>query len=430
MTPIGWTLAEKIASSHAGGIPVAAGDVVPVQPDLISVDELQADRLLDALENSGGTWPRGGELLRVIPGRFAATSSPGRASVYRRLQEFFERQEWTGLTPLGRGGSLPVGTIDGGHAIPGNLVLGRDGHLTDAGAVGCLGLKVSEDDLSRVLAGHSVDLKVPASIRVRLVGTPGRWCTGTDVMLRLLNDLGRERLADRVLELHGPAVDRMDMIDRLAMASVAYEAGLRSALLGTDETTLAWLRARSARDLEHLLPDGDATYEERLELNLDGWEPMVALDSSPYGARPLSELPAIPVDQVVIGHRAGGRVEDLRMVARLLTEHPVHGNLRLLIVPGSQRIFQHCAEEGLLATLLRVGAVVTPPILELWESDQGGTLGEGEICLATTTENRLGWQGPASAKIHFASPAVAAATAVMGRIAHPDEVLRSRRESV
>ncbi|MFH0943938.1 MAG: aconitase family protein [Planctomycetota bacterium] len=429
MTPMGWTLAEKIVSSHAGGIPVAPGDAVFVHPDLVSLDERQAERLLDLLEESGETWPRGGELLRVIPGHFAATSDPGRASVYRRLRQFFEQQEWTGLSPLGRGGSLAVGTIDGGYAIPGHLVLGSDGHLSDAGAVGCLGLPVSEGRLIRALAGQPIELKVPASIRVRLAGTPGRWCTGLDVMLRLLNELGKDRLLDRVVELHGPALDHMDMIDRLAMTSVGFEAGLRSVLLGTDETTLAWLRARTEKALAHLLPDGDAAYEERLELNLDGWEPMVALAPSPYGARPVSELPEIPVDQVVIGHRAGGRVEDLRLVARLLNEHPVHGNLRLLIVPGSQKIFQHCAEEGLVATLVRVGALVATPMMDLWESDQGGTLGEGEVCLTTTTENRTGWQGPASAKIHFSSPAVAAATAAMGRIAHPDEVLRSRRES-
>jgi len=427
---MGSTLIEKILAAHSGGQAVRPGDRADAQPDQIVLDERSAGRLLDRIEAAGAPAVARADRLRVIPGHFIPRIDPRQASIYGRLARFAKQHRLKGLMALGRGGSLPVEWMDAGGALPGGLVVGSDGHLTDAGAVACAGLPVPFDALVSALAGAPVSLEVPETIRVRLAGVPGRWCSGRDLMLRLLSELGPEVLSGRALELYGPALDRLDVVDRLAMSSLAFEAGARIALCATDETALAWLRARIAAPLEHLLPDGDAVYEQVLELDLDGQEPMIALSPSPFQVRRLSELPDLAVDQVVIGSRSGGRIEDLRMAARLLKEHTVSDNLRLLVIPGSHKAFQHAAEEGLVAILIRSGALVAAPTSGLFEAEAGGTLGENEVCVTTTTANPAGFQGPPSSKIHLVSPAVAAATAVIGRLAHPDEVLRSRRESV
>jgi 3-isopropylmalate/(R)-2-methylmalate dehydratase large subunit len=197
-----------------------------------------------------------------------------------------------------------------------------------------------------------------------------------------------------------------------------------------DESAFAWLRARTAGKLEGLLPDVDAVYEENSNISVDGLEPMVAPAGSPAGARRLGDLPEVPLDQVVIGSESGGRIEDLRLAARLLKEHNVHPDVRLVIIPGNQRAKLHAVEEGLVTTFLRSGAVVAAPSCGLWADDSSGTVGAGETCLSTCLAGGAGRQGPVGADAYLASPAVAAASAVMGRIAHPDEVLRSRREAV
>ena len=315
-----------------------------MRPDRIVLDELQAAALLDRIEQAGVASLDRVDLLHIIPGRFGPRSDPAQASIYGRLKSFASQHKLSGLVPLGRGGPLPVEWIDSGGARPGGLVVGSDGHLTDGGALACLGLPLPDEALMSALAGQAVPLEVPSTLRIRLVGTPGRWCCGRDMMLRLLSEFGPEALRGRALELYGPALDRLGVVDRLGLTSLAFEAGARIVLCGTDETMLAWLRARTAKPLEHLLADSDAAYEVVREIDLEGLEPMVALSPSPFGARRLSELREVSVDQVVIGSRSGGRIEDLRLAARLLKEHSVHENLRLLVIPGSQRAFQHAAE--------------------------------------------------------------------------------------
>ncbi|MBI4882093.1 MAG: hypothetical protein HY812_20890, partial [Planctomycetes bacterium] len=298
------------------------------------------------------------------------------------------------------------------------------------GAVACLGLDAQPAEIAAALQGGGARLAVPPSSRWRFAGAPGRWCSGTDLILHALAALGAEAARGSAVELCGPALERLFLVERLAMSVLAGHGGAAAAFCYPDEAALAWLRARSTRTLKPLLPDSGAAYRDARDIDVDDLEPMAAPARALCTGRRLSELPEIPLDQVVIGGGSGGRIEDLRLVARLLKEHGVHAGVRLLVIPGNQRAFQHAVDEGCAASLLRCGALVAAPTCGLWDDPQLTTLGGAERCLATSVAGCPAASLAPQAEVYVASPAVAAASAVLGRIAHPDEVLRSRREAV
>ncbi len=418
------TLVEKIIAAHSGRDAVRPGEEIAFACDAVVFSEREADAVLDRLEERGGVIA--GVRVAVLPDRFVAVEDPSRLAVYRRLAEFGDRPDVELVVPIGRSGLSSVELVDRGFATPGGTLAGCDPSLVACGALASLAVLRDPVGLADALADGSVTRPVPASRRIRIQGETGRWCMGVDVMLHLLRMTEEGEDRDAALELSGVPIERLDVVDRLAFVATGIGLGAAAVFCLPDDRTLAWLRARTDRDVRALLPDRDAEYAAARDLDVKGLEPMVAPLDRPRAGRRISEMPDVPLDQVVLGGRVGGRVEELRVAARLLKEHPVHHNVRLVVMPATQRAFLHAVDEGLIGTFIRCGAVVAAPTSGIWGGEDRTTAGPGEHVL-TTDPTPVPATG---AEVYVASAAVAAASAALGRIAHPDEVLRSRREAV
>ncbi|MFG0320385.1 MAG: aconitase family protein, partial [Planctomycetota bacterium JB042] len=365
--------------------------------------------------------------VTVFTERLVRSSTAEAAGVHARLRAAAERSASIHVEGAGRSGVAPVEAVDRGLVLPGGLVAGPDRRLLAGGGLGAFVEALDPEACARVIAEGVATVVVPESVRVVVVGDPGRWVSGFDVAARVLTSLDPALVRGRVLELSGPVVDRMDAVERLAFAQCAAYVDVRAILVACDERALQFLRARAVRPPPPVLSDRDAAFAAAEKVDVTGLEPMVFPADRIEEATALSELPEVAVDQVVLGGHAGGRVEDLRIAARLLKEHPVDAGVRAVCVPATPRAYVHATEEGWLSSLVRAGVVVAAPTSGFAGGEEGTTLGPGERGLATAG---VGESIPVDAELRLASPAVCAASAVMGRIAHPDEVMRAKREAV
>lgn len=427
---MGLTLVEKLLAAHAGLDAVRPGDELLVRFDALVLDERSGDA---ALREVGSVAPApdadasGAVRVAVFTERLVRSPTAEGAGVHARIREAQQRWPSIEVADAGRSGVAPVEAVDRGLVLPGTVVAGPDRRHLAGGGLGALVEVLGEGACARLIVEGVATVVVPETVRVVVTGTPGRWVSGIDVAAWVLKTLDPDVTRGRILEVSGPVIDRMDAVDRLAFAQCAAYVDARGILMACDERALQFLRARSVATPSPVLPDRDAEASAQFTVDVDGIEPMVFPADRLEDACPLSELQEIPVDQVVIGGHAGGRVEDLRVAAQLLKEHPVRAGVRLICVPATQRAFVHATEEGWLAALVRAGAVVAAPTSGFAGGHDGTTLGPGECGLVTAG---VGESIPRDADLRLASPAVCAASAVMGRIAHPDEVMRAKREAV
>jgi 3-isopropylmalate/(R)-2-methylmalate dehydratase large subunit len=424
------TLVEKILAAHAGRgdkDPLRPGETARVRVDAVLLRERD---LFDALPSAReGVFDP--ERVLVVDDRFTPEPAAARRDGVRAAVKAFAREHrLRHLVGPGRGGALRVDAADRGFVTPGALVATPEPCAAAFGVLGCVALAPPPAGLGALLAAGALETSVPETLRLTFTGAPGRWVAGKDLGLLALARLGRARLNGRSVEAAGRALEDLDVHDRLAFAAMLAAAGAVAVFAPQDEKALAWVRARAGGEVEPVLADSGASVADASTLDVAGSEPMVALPHDPCNAVPLSDVAELKIERVVLGGATGGRIEDLRLAVRLLREFNVHDDVDLVVVPGSQRIFQHASEEGLLAALVRSGAVIAPPSSSLWDGPQLGIVGPRERCLVTTEGNERGRQGLDDAEIVLAGPAVAAATAVFGRVAHPDELLRRQREAV
>ncbi len=409
------TLAEKILAKAAGKDAVLPGDALDVRVDLFALG-VGSVRSLPVAPAA----PAAPERIAMLLDRHA----PGdRKDAIARARELAAAHRLRAFVPPAEGGVLGVELLDRGLALPGAFVVGDDAALVAAGAVGALAFVLDDSNLSRALESGSIRTSVPRTLRVQIDGALGRWASGTDVGHKLRAQIPRELAAGAVIELSGPAIDRLEVVERLAAIAALQDLGARSILLVPDERALTWLRTRSAELIRTALPDAGARTDS-LQVELDGLVPLVRPPGADEAARPVTALVETPIRCVRCGPGVGGRVEDLRLLARLLKDHAIHRDSELVVVPASRRHFLHAAEEGALATLLRAGALVASPVDDGAARFPEHDLMDGEFGFATTRPS-----GP-SGRMFTGSVAVAAATASFGRLAHPDELLRQQREAV
>lgn len=416
---MGLTLVEKILAAHREGSPPQAGDAWRGPFDVALLDEADAAAVHAHVAHAGGRLAQP-ERVVVIEDRIIMAGAARR---------FVKDHAIRHHVLLGRGGIAVHDFVDRGFAVPGRVVIGCRPELRGLGAVGCLPVVLDHAGLAQALLTGEVEWRVAPTARITVIGAMGRWAGGRDLMLKILARLGRDALSGRVIEMTGEPIARMEMGDRLEVAALASQLGAITCLLPSDESALTWLRARSVAEVKPQRPDATAMPEQDIELDVGSLEPMVVLPGESFEVRRIPELPEVPLDLVVIGGAAGGRIEQLRAAARLLKEHPLAPGVRLLVIPATQRCLLHAIAEGLVSIFVRAGAVFLPACSGVWEADLP-LVGVGERCLATSLVNHPGAHGPVGAEVYLASAVVAAASAVMGRIAHPDEVLRSRREAV
>ncbi len=310
-----------------------------------------------------------------------------------------------------------------GLVVPGDVVVGADSHTCTYGALGAFATGMGSTDIAVAMATGRIWMRVPETIQIRFFGELPPWVEGKDLILYTIGRIGVSGARYKALELVGPTVDALSMAGRFTMANMAIEAGGKAGLFGVDDKTRAYVDGRALRPYRSFEADPDATYAATVEIDVSQLESQVAFPHSPENTRPVSQVGTVPIDQVVIGSCTNGRLEDLRVAARVLKGRSAHPGVRCIVIPGSQQVYLDALREGLLETFIEAGAAVSTPTCGPCLGGHMGVLAAGERAVSTTNRNFRGRMGDPNSEVYLASPAVAAASAVAGRIAGPEEVL-------
>ena len=417
---MGMTLAQKVLARTSGRREVAVGEVVMAEPDVFELIDLVMPHYIETLRSHGVERFRYPERCIVFFDHEVPAHNERSAMLKKKLHAQLADLGITTIYSEGRHGISHQAIVEKGHVLPGMLVVGPDTHLTTLGCVGAIAPPVNYEAVQALATGE-IWLKVPETLRIVLHGERRPGVMSRDVAQHIIAILGRDRCDYRVLQYTGPAVAAMDMDARMTLCNVAVDIGAKSGVVEPDATTEAYLRPRARRDFEMVRSDPDAEYAETVEIDLGDLEPMIAAPPSPDNVMAISRVAGIKVDQVYIGSCAGGRMEDLRAAAEMVRGRSVHPDVRMIVIPTSQEIFAAASREGLIATFLEAGAVVTAPSCGPCYGNLA-PLVEGEVCVGTGTTNMPGRMGSAKASIYLANATTAAAAAIAGEIVDPRDV--------
>jgi len=414
------TLSEKILAAHAGLEETHAGQFVEVAVDVVLSNDITAPLAILEMARLGVERVFDPEKVVIVPDHFAPNRDIRAAEQCQAVREFARAQALPHYFEVGRMGIEHVLLPEQGLVLPGDLVVGADSHTCTYGALGAFATGMGSTDVAVAMATGRTWLRVPETIRCVYIGELRPWVGGKDLILHTIGLLGVDGARYKALEFAGPAIDALSMDGRLTMANMAIEAGAKAGLVAVDDTTLAYVRGRAQRPYQVHAPDPGATYASVLEIDASRLEPQVAFPHLPDNVRPVGQAGDVPIDQVVIGSCTNGRLEDLRLAAGILRGRRVHPGVRCIVIPGSQQVYLDALNEGLLAAFVEAGAAVSTPTCGPCLGGHMGVLAAGERAVSTTNRNFRGRMGHPDSEVYLAGPAVAAASAIAGRIAAPD----------
>lgn len=420
---MGMTLTEKIIAAHAGFTSVEPGQLVRASVDLALGNDITSPIAIQEIYSAGFREVFDREKIALVPDHFTPNKDIQSAAQVKMMREFARKFEITNFFDVGEMGIEHVLLPDKGLVVPGDLVIGADSHTCTYGALCAFSTGVGSTDLAAAMVSGEVWLKVPESIKFILRGKPGRWVEGKDLILYIIGDIGVDGALYRSMEYHGDGLAQLSMAWRFTMANMAIEAGAKNGIFPFDELTGDYSKRHAARQYKVVEADPDARYVEVREYDLSLIEPQVAFPHLPENTRPISEVGEVKVDQVVIGSCTNGRIEDLRSAAEVIRGRKAHRDLRLIVIPATQDIYLQALEEGLVEIFVKAGGAVSTPTCGPCLGGHMGVLAEGERAIATTNRNFVGRMGHPGSEVYLSNPAVAAASAVAGIIASPDDVL-------
>ncbi len=421
---MGMTITEKILAAHSDRQELSPGEFISARVDLALANDVTGPIAIREFRRMRASRVFDPSKVALVPDHFVPNKDIASAEQVRMLRGFAREQRIPHFFEVGRMGIEHALLPEAGLTLPGDLIVGADSHTCTYGAMGAFSTGVGSTDLAAAMALGEVWLRVPESIRFIYSGKLRPWVGGKDLILYTLGRTGVDGAHYKAMEFSGDAIEALSMDDRFTIANMAIEAGAKNGIMEPDEKTLEYARevSNGQRCYTAFTSDPDARYSATYEFDVGSIGPQVALPHSPANSKPVEELEKTPIDQVVIGSCTNGRYEDLRVSASLLKGRRVHPTVRLIVIPATQAIYLKALEQGLLATFIRAGAAVSTPTCGPCLGGHMGILGEGETALATTNRNFLGRMGHRSSKVYLSGPAVAAASAILGRIAHPEEV--------
>ncbi len=419
---MGMTITEKILAEHAGRRYVEPGEIINCRVDLALGNDITAPLAIKAFEEVGAEEVFDPERLVLVPDHFAPNKDIPSAEQCKVLREFARKHRIRHYYEVGRMGIEHALLPELGLVKPGDLVIGADSHTCTYGALGAFSTGVGSTDLAACMVTGEIWLRVPESMKLIYHGELPRWIGGKDLILYTIGQIGVDGARYRAMEFEGEAIRSLSMDGRFTMANMAIEAGAKNGIFVPDEATFHYLEERGVKEWRAFESDPDAHYVEVREFDVSGLEPQVACPPSPANVRPVGELDDVEIDQVVIGSCTNGRIEDLRVAAQVLKGKKVAPYVRLIVIPATQGVYLQAMREGLIETFVEAGAAVSTPTCGPCLGGHMGVLAEGERALATTNRNFVGRMGHPKSEVYLAGPAVAAATAVTGRITHPEEV--------
>lgn len=416
------TLAEKILAAHSGNNKVSPGEFINVKTDLVLSNDITAPIAIKEFNRLDVSKVFDPQKIVMVPDHFCPNKDIQSAEQAKMIREFAHKHNLI-YFEVGEMGIEHVILPEKGLVLPGEVVAGADSHTCTYGALGAFATGMGSTDIAVAMATGEIWMKVPPTIKFVFHGKPGKWVGGKDLILYTIGMIGVDGALYSAMEFAGEAIAALSMDGRFTMANMAIEAGGKAGIFCVDNKTRAYLKGRTTRKYTEYKPDSDANYASVIEYDAAEIEPQVAFPHIPSNTRPLSKVGNIPIDQVIIGSCTNGRLDDLRLAARILKGRKVNPNLRCIVIPGSQKVYLDAMKLGLIETFIKAGAAVSTPTCGPCLGGYMGVLAAGERCVSTTNRNFAGRMGHIKSEIYLANPAVAAASAISGRIASPEEVV-------
>lgn len=419
------TMTQKILAAHAGLDSVEPGQLIEANLDLVLGNDITSPVAIKEFQKMGASRVFDKSRVALVPDHFTPNKDIKAAEQCKALREFARNMEVENYFEVGEMGIEHCLLPEKGLVVPGDLVIGADSHTCTYGALGAFSTGVGSTDMAAGMATGRCWFKVPSAIKFVLKGKPNGWVCGKDIILHIIGMIGVDGALYKSMEFVGEGLQHISMDGRFTMANMAIEAGAKNGIFMVDQKTIDYVQAHSSKPWAVYKPDEDAAYDEVYEIDLSKIRPTVAFPHLPDNTRTIDEVGEVAIDQVIIGSCTNGRMEDLRTAAKILKGRKVKKGVRVIVFPGTQKIYLDALKEGIIEQLIEAGAVVSTPTCGPCLGGHMGILAKGERAVATTNRNFVGRMGHTGSEVYLASPAVAAASAVTGRITDPDTLLKA-----
>ncbi|TRZ92065.1 3-isopropylmalate dehydratase large subunit [bacterium] len=419
---MGMTITEKILCHHTDLKEIHPGMLINARVDIALGNDITAPIAIAEFRKAGGVKVFDRHKVVLIPDHFTPNKDIDSAQQCKFMREFAREQELTHYYDVGEVGIEHALLPEQGIVLPGDLVIGADSHTCTYGALGAFAAGVGSTDLAAAMMTGEVWFKVPETIKIVFSGKTKKWVSGKDLILHIIGLIGVDGALYKAMEFTGETVGQLGMADRLTIANMVIEAGAKNGIFIPDDITKAYVEVRAKRPYSFYNSDSDAQYANVIDIDVSKIEPQVAFPHIPSNVRGISQVGNVKIDQVVIGSCTNGRIEDLRVAAGILKKKKAAPYVRLIIVPATQEIYKQAIKEGLIEIFIDAHAAVSTPTCGACLGGHMGVLADGEKAVSTTNRNFVGRMGHTGSEVYLASPAIAAASAVLGRIASPEEL--------
>lgn len=420
---MGMTMTQKILAAHAGLDSVSAGQLIEADLDLVLGNDITSPVAIHEIEKMKVDGVFDKDKIAFVMDHFVPNKDIKSAQHCKCVREFACKNEITNYFDVGKMGIEHALLPEQGLTVAGDVIIGADSHTCTYGALGAFSTGVGSTDMAAGMATGKAWFKVPSAIKFNIVGKPAKWISGKDVILHIIGMIGVDGALYKSMEFVGEGIRYLTMDDRFTIANMAIEAGGKNGIFPVDELTREYMKEHSKRSFVEYEADEDAVYDEEYTIDLSTLKSTVSFPHLPDNTRTIDEVGDVKIDQVVIGSCTNGRMDDLRIAASILEGKKVADGLRVIVIPATQKIYLQAMEEGLLKTFIEAGAIVSTPTCGPCLGGYMGVMAEGERCVSTTNRNFVGRMGHVDSEVYLASPAVAAASAITGKISGPDEVM-------
>lgn len=419
---MGMTITEKILADHCGKKEVSPGELIMANVDLVLANDVTAPIAIKEFEKIGAKEVFDKTKIALVPDHFTPNKDINSAEQVKLVREFAKKYGIVNYFEIGEMGIEHALLPEKGLVVPGNLVIGADSHTCTYGALGAFATGVGSTDVAACFLTGQAWFKVPESIKFIVYGKRKSFVYGKDIILYIIGKIGVDGALYKAMEFEGEGIAELSMDSRFSITNMAIEAGGKSGIIAPDKKTIEYVKGRAKKQWKVYHSDRDAKYSEVYEINLADIEPQVAFPHLPENTKPVSQSTDVKIDQVVIGSCTNGRMEDMRIAAKILKGKKVAPYVRLIIIPATQEIYKNCVSEGLVDIFIDAGAAVSTPTCGPCLGGHMGILAKGEKAIATTNRNFVGRMGHPESEVYLSNPAVAAASAVLGRIGSPEEL--------
>lgn len=420
---MGMTMTQKILAAHAGLASVEAGQLIEADLDLVLGNDITSPVAIKEMDKMKVEGVFDKDKIALVPDHFVPNKDIKSAEHCKCVREFAYRNQITNYFEVGQMGIEHALLPEKGLTVAGDVIIGADSHTCTYGALGAFSTGVGSTDMAAGMATGKAWFKVPGAIKFELTGKFAPWVSGKDLILHIIGMIGVDGALYKSMEFVGDGVANMTMDDRFTVANMAIEAGGKNGIFPVDDLAIAYMKEHSKKPYTIYEADADAVYDEVYKIDLGSIRPTIAFPHLPENTKTIDEITEpVVIDQVVIGSCTNGRIDDLRVAAKILNGKKVKTGIRCIVIPATQKIYLQAMEEGLLKIFIEAGAVVSTPTCGPCLGGYMGILAEGERCVSTTNRNFVGRMGHVNSEVYLASPAVAAASAITGQISSPEQL--------